>query len=209
MLEVRSLSARRGGQIIFWDLSFALAAGAALLVKGPNGSGKSSLLRALAGLLDTASGEILWQGKNIATDWSAHRARIAVIGHLDALKSELSVAETLRYWRALCGVTGRGRDTPSSEKSAAYLGPLRLEHLADTKVRYLSAGQKRRLALSRLLLTDAPLWFLDEPAAALDGEGQMALATMIKGHRAKGGAAVVVTHHADIEDAQILRMGMV
>jgi heme exporter protein A len=196
MLQAQTLTCRRGGQSVFRDITFTLPPGSVLQVTGANGSGKSSLLRVLAGLLDIVKGDILWQQENIADDPVAHRQRLHYIGHLDALKNELTAAEMLRYWQALRGASA----TSASD-------PFEISAFADKPVRHLSAGQKRRLTLSRLAPDDAPLWLLDEPATALDAKSQQQLAALIAQHRAKGGIAVIATHHdLGLPDAQSLEM---
>jgi heme exporter protein A len=184
MLHAQTLFCRRGGHVVFRDITFTLEPGALLQVTGANGSGKSSLLRILAGFVRATAGSLMWQNENIDADVSAHHGRVHYIGHLDALKLELSVAEMLDYWCAL-----RAISAPASSD------PFALAPHADELVRYLSAGLRRRLTLTRLVLDDAPLWLLDEPATALDANSQELLATLITGHRAKGGIAVIATHH--------------
>jgi heme exporter protein A len=182
LFQVENLACRRGPRPVFRNLEFALDHGEALFVAGPNGSGKSSLLRILAGLLPAAQGSVLWAGGSM--DWGEHKKRLHYIGHQDAVKPELTVAENLDYWRALRAA--RMQELP------AELG---LDALRERPVRILSAGQKRRLALARLLLIDVPLWLLDEPATSLDRDGQEMLAGLIAQHRAKGGIAVIASHH--------------
>jgi heme exporter protein A len=198
MLKVQSLSCQRGRHLVFRDISFSLEAGALMLVTGANGSGKSSLLRVLAGLLPAADGAVLWQEEPVATDAEAHRERLHYIGHLDAVKPELTAGETVDYWRAL---------RPSPTRTDSVLDTFRLGALSEKPVRYLSAGQKRRLALTRLMLDDAPLWLLDEPTTVLDQDGQKILSDLITAHRMKGGIAITAMHHAlDLPDAHILAM---
>jgi len=172
-----------------------------LLVTGRNGSGKSSLLRMLAGLLPVFEGAIFWRGAPIK-DWDAQRARVNYIGHTDALKSALSVGETLGYWSIL-----QGRKEKNTKKTLELFG---LADLRDRSVRALSAGQKRRLALTRLGLSEAPLWLFDEPSTGLDDEGQTQLATLIESHRKAGGFAVIATHHkADFKNARHLALDQI
>jgi heme exporter protein A len=183
--------------MIFRDLSFALRAGDVLLVTGMNGSGKSSLLRILAGLLPPENGSILWHEKNIGDDADLYRQNLHYIGHLDSIKPELTVAETLNYWRALRGINQTGLSAD----------PFGIEALRDRPVRYLSAGQKRRLALSRLVMHDAPLWLLDEPTTTLDHDGQQILLNCIEHHRANGGIAIIATHQ-EVPIPNVLRHDM-
>jgi heme exporter protein A len=198
MLKAESLACRRGRHLVIRNVGFTLGAGSLLLVTGRNGSGKSSLLRVLAGLLPLFAGEMFWNGKQIE-DFAVHRARVHYLGHRDALKPELTVAETIDYWHALF------RARPVSDTT--FLEPFGLAGSQATPVRYLSAGQKRRLALARLAMIEAPMWLLDEPSTALDGKGQGLLEQLVAKHRAGGGAAVIATHHdADFGDAQHLAL---
>ncbi len=176
MLTAESLAAFRGERLVFRDLDFAVDAGAALVLAGPNGSGKSTLLRLLAGLVPPAAGRLLWQGEDALADLSGHAARVAYVGHQDAVKPGLTVAENL----------GRG--------AAAALASVGLENLAELPARMLSAGQKRRLALARLAAREAPLWLLDEPTLGLDTASVARFGAMLASHRAKGGVVVAATH---------------
>jgi heme exporter protein A len=195
----RSLLCRRGGRDVFAGLSFELPPGGALLLTGPNGSGKSSLLRLMAGLLKPAGGQLLWEDRPIAEAPEAHAARLHYLGHLDAVKPVLSVAENLRFWAAL-------RDRGGAEIGAA-LEAFALGELAAVPGRLLSAGQRRRLALARLLAAPAELWLLDEPSVGLDHASVGRLAAAIARHRAGGGRVVVATHTAlDLADPQRLSL---
>jgi len=185
---VKDFAAHRGGSIMFDGLDFTLASGDALLVTGVNGSGKSSLLRALAGLLP-AGGTAFWQCERIGLRSLEHRTHLAYIGHLDALKPELTVAAQITYWQAL-------DPNLTAKPSTTALEFFDLNALRDCPVRLLSAGQKRRLSLCRLLLTAAPLWLLDEPATALDATGQQRLEDLIAAHRKSGGMVILATHQA-------------
>jgi heme exporter protein A len=200
MLAARALACRRGGRLVLAGLALELPVGGALLLRGPNGSGKSTLLRCLAGLIRPAAGAVLWQEAPIAADPEAHRARLHYLGHLDAIKAALGVWENLRFWQTLRGVGGPA-------EAAAGLDAFGLEPLAERPARALSAGQRRRLALARLLASPAPLWLLDEPNAALDDDAQAALARALAAHRAEGGLAVVAAHGAfDLPEAATLRL---
>src|SRR5262249_2898471 len=150
---------RRGGRLVFAGLAFSLGSGDAVVLRGPNGSGKTTLLRLMAGLCRRSGGEMAWNGAEI-DDLEAHGANLRFIGHLDAVKPALTVAENLAFWRDLWGAP-KGDVRPA----AAKLG---LGALADFPARLLSAGQRHRLALARLLVAPAPLWLLDEPGNALD-----------------------------------------
>ncbi len=187
MLQVNALACRRGGREIFREVSFALGAGDVLLVTGENGSGKSSLLRVLAGLIPSTAPALSWRGQSIEVEPSLYRRSLHYVGHQDAAKSEFTVAEMLDYWRSLY----------SLDRLEPPLGqdPFSIARLLDRPVRALSAGQKRRLALSRLTFNDAPLWLLDEPQTALDRDGQRILGDLITQHRTNGGMAIIATHH--------------
>ena len=182
--EGTSLQCRRGGRVVFEGLDFALDAGGLLLLTGRNAAGKSSLLRLMAGLLAPAAGSLSWDGRPVAEDAEAHRARLRYVGHLDALKPALTAAENLSFWADLWG----GGDP------LAALDAFGLRALADQPARFLSAGQKRRANLARLALAPADLWLLDEPATALDAETTERLRQLIARHRDAGGMAVISTH---------------
>ena len=193
------LACRRGERLVFGGLSLRLAAGAALIVTGANGSGKSSLLRLLATLLRPEAGRLLWGGTAIAADPATYRASIHYLGHLDATKPALTARETLEFW------AGMRAGRAAVDEALAALG---LSRVADWPCRWLSAGQRRRLALARLVAAPAPVWLLDEPAAALDSDGEGRLATLIAAHRAAGGRVVVATHQPiAIEAAETLAIG--
>jgi len=179
-----ALACRRGERLVFARLSFAVPSGGALVLTGPNGSGKSSLLRLMAGLTPAEAGTLAWDGTPLAEDWAAHRARMQFVGHQDAVKPMLTVAETLAFWAGMRG---------SGDASAA-LSRFRLGTLAEWPCRLLSAGQRRRLALARLLASPTPLWLLDEPTSGLDADALADLLAAIAAHRASGGRVVLSTH---------------
>jgi heme exporter protein A len=181
-----ALACRRGEALIFEAVDFALEAGDALWLSGPNGSGKSSLLRLMAGLLQPVEGRIAWNGAPIDADREAHRMRLRYLGHLDAVKTHLTVSENLSFWAEYWGVAARA--------VAPALDRLGIAHLAAAPARQLSAGQRRRAALARLALGGAPLWLLDEPSAALDTDGIDRLAQLIAEARASGGIVVFSSH---------------
>lgn len=184
-LAARGLACIRADRLVFRDLDFDLGAGAALRLTGPNGSGKSSLLRLLAGLGRPAAGAIEWDGGRIDADAEAHRARTVHVGHADAIKPWMTACEHVAFWAALAGVRA---DAP------AALDRLGIARLADVPGRFLSSGQRRRLALARAAAIPADLLLLDEPTVGLDGDGVAAVEALIGDHCAAGGLAVIATH---------------
>lgn len=189
MFSGHDLTCIRGERLVFTGLSFAVDAGTVLFLTGPNGSGKSSLLRLMAGLLQWAEGDISWDGRSVDGDREAHRARLRFLGHDDAVKPALCVADDLTFWAGWHGATG-------SDSALAAAGRFGLDGLWLTPCRFLSAGQRRRLALARLTTAPAPLWLLDEPAVGLDQPSVTALEAALADHCADGGRAVVATHQA-------------
>lgn len=185
------LTCLRGGRLVFVGLDFALEPGGALLLLGPNGSGKSSLLRLMAGLLRPFRGDMRWRGASLRDEPDALRGHTHYVGHADAVKPVLTAAENLAFWAAL-----DGRPDPVGAARGA-LAALGVGHIADTPGRFLSAGQKRRLTLARVLAAPAPLWLLDEPTVALDRAGVKLLEDVIDEHR-RGGGMVALSTHADI-----------
>ena len=177
----------RGSRLVFQGLDFALHPGDALVLTGPNGSGKSSLLRLMAGLASPAGGGILWNAVDIAKDQQAHAGRLHYIGHATGAKAALTVAEDLAFWAQF-----RGHDDAATRRRA--LERFGLASRAEFPVRFLSSGQKRRLALARLVAASAPLWLLDEPTVGLDTEGLAALEGAIAAHRREAGIVVVASH---------------
>ena len=191
------LACRRGERLVFVGLDCRLAPGGALLLTGRNGSGKSSLLRLLATLLAAAAGRVSWGGQPVERDLASYRARLLYVGHLDATKPALTPREMLGFWAAL-----RGEADPPIDTALDHFG---LGPVADWPCRWLSAGQRRRLALARLIAAPAPIWLLDEPTAALDGDGEARLAAAVAAHRATGGRVAIATHQPlAITDAAIL-----
>jgi heme exporter protein A len=189
-----NLTLERGGRRLISGLSFGLAPGQALIVVGPNGAGKSSLLRGLAGLLPFASGRVRFEGGNASLEESLH-----YLGHADSLKAALTAAENLAFWGALYGAAA-----PRVEAALARLG---LPHVADFPVRALSAGQKRRAALARLLVAPRPLWLIDEPTTALDASAQGLFAGVMREHLSGGGMIVAATHAPlGLEGAATIRL---
>lgn len=195
------LACRRGGRLVFAGLNFAVAPGEALVLRGPNGSGKTTLLRLMAGLTPAAAGTLAWN--NIAVDdRDEHAAKLRFITHLDAIKPALTVTENLAFWMSLW----RGKVEDSG--IVAAMEALNLQHLSAFPARLLSAGQRHRLALARLMVASAPLWLLDEPGNALDDASLSALTKMIAAHRAKGGMVVIASHgSAFVENGTTLDVG--
>lgn len=173
LLSVQDLTLARGGVPVLTGLGFTLEAGQALILRGPNGAGKTTLLRCIAGLQSPISGAILGAEETIA-----------YAGHADGIKAMLSVRENLQFWAQ---VFGKG-------DIAAALDSYALHPLADRLAGTLSAGQKRRLGLSRLLVTGCPIWVLDEPTVSLDVDAVAMFAAAVKSHLATGGAALIATH---------------
>ena len=182
-LYVERLAIDRGSRRIVSELSFFLAAGECLLLTGYNGAGKTTLLKAIAGLLPTASGSIRLDAGDgdLPLTERAH-----YVGHANGLRSSLTVEENATFWARYLG-TGQHNVTAALEQFG-------IASLASVPTAYLSAGQKRRLGLTRLLLAQRPLWLLDEPTTSLDVRSAAALASLIDAHVAAGGLAIIATH---------------
>lgn len=182
-LTAHALTCQRGGRIVFAGLSFVLEAGEAVQVTGPNGAGKSSLLRLIAGLVRIEEGSLVLEGGDPEANVGEH---CHYCGHQDAFKGSLTVAENLAFWTRYLGGGGQGPE--------AAMERLGIAHLAALPAGYLSAGQRRRLALARLLTVTRPIWLLDEPTAALDLASQKVLAGIMSDHVAAGGLILAATH---------------
>lgn len=196
-LSATNLACRRGGREVFTALSFALASGEILAITGRNGAGKSSLLRMLAGLLRLEAGNLALDGGDpeLTITEQAH-----YLGHQDALKPALSVGENLRFWSRFFG----GKDAAS----VPALEAVGLDGLADLPAAYLSAGQRRRLSIARLLAVKRPIWLLDEPMSTLDAPAQEQLGGFMRTHLAEGGLILAATHGPlGIGGTQELRLG--
>lgn len=194
-LSGEGLAAARGGRTVFEGVAFSVGSGELLELVGPNGAGKSTLLRVIAGLLAPAAGTL---GLDPAPA-AGLPASVHYFGHLDGLKAALTVAENLAYGRTLYGGTG---------DIEAALEAVALAHLVDIPAGRLSAGQKRRVALARLLVAERPVWLLDEPATALDAAAEAMLGGLIAAHLAAGGLAVAATHRPlPVPPAATLRLG--
>jgi len=188
MLQAHDLACRRGDRRLFSALAFSLEPGQLLRVAGANGSGKTSLLRLLAGLGLPTAGEVRWQSRPVQRQREAYARALFYLGHLGGLKEDLSPLENLRADVALAG--GAADDEALNQA----LGLWGLARQARLPVRVLSAGQRRRAALARLALVDAPLWILDEPFNALDSDAVAQLGRQIEQHIAAGGLAVITSH---------------
>ena len=182
-LAASDLACWRGGREVFAGVSFAVASGELLTISGRNGAGKSSLLRVVAGLVRVARGSVTVEGGDpeLTIGEQAH-----YLGHLDALKPSLSVAENLRFWSRFLGA--------GPVSLAAPLAAVGLEALADLPAAYLSAGQKRRLSIARLLAVKRPIWLLDEPTSTLDAAAQQSLTGLMRAHLASGGLILAASH---------------
>jgi len=199
-LVVEGLSAKRGEDLIFHDISFVLVAGEALVVTGPNGSGKSTLLRVLAGLLSAESGKVRLDG--VASEIGHPRELCHYLGHRNAMKRELTVEENLSFWKSFMGDSAGGAGIAVEDATEA-LGLGGISHLP---FGYLSAGQQRRMAMAKLLVAYRPVWLLDEPTAALDASADRLFAALVTRHLGAGGIVVAATHQPLGVDARELRM---
>lgn len=195
-LSGRGVRCVRGGREVFSGLDFDASSGEALAVTGPNGSGKTSLLRLIAGLLTAEGGSIGLEGgeAELTLPEQAH-----YLGHRDALKPALSVAENLSFWRDFLG-----SEVSDMAESLAAVG---LDHAAHLPAAFLSAGQRRRLSIARLLAARRPIWLLDEPTNALDTAGQAMFAALMGDHMARGGLIIAATHAPLGVQAKELRIG--
>ncbi len=187
MLETINISAIRGERLLFKNLSFDLSPKELLLVRGRNGSGKTTLLRLLCGLAVPESGEILWAGEPIETVRPEYFASLIYIGHDNGINLELTVGENLEFHQVL-------KSSPSGLSIMDILGYLGIEQYADVPCRFLSAGQKRRVALARLAISKAKLWLLDEPFTALDDEIMAIAVQILARHLTRGGLCIATSH---------------
>jgi len=204
VLAARQLTLWRGSLCLFENLTFQVDVGSVLLVQGPNGSGKTSLLRVLCGLTRPESGTVEWNSESIESDQTTFGAQLAYFGHVTGLKSDLTVIQNLAFAARMLGEDGRGWES--------YLEPLNLLHCANLPVRYLSAGQQRRTALARVLMSGAKLWLMDEPFTNLDQAGREFLEGKLLQHLNGGGLAVVVAHHGldiPVESLATVQLGEV
>ncbi|HEB85966.1 MAG TPA: cytochrome c biogenesis heme-transporting ATPase CcmA [Gammaproteobacteria bacterium] len=187
-LEIRNLSCSREDRTLFSRLSFHLTPGHAIQIEGPNGSGKTTLLRMLCGLRLADEGEIYWNGHDINEERVAFLSNLTYIGHVHGVKGELTPLENLRVSQAIAARS----NTLALDDALEKVGLFGFE---DVPSRTLSAGQRRRVALARLLICPAPLWILDEPFTAIDIQGQKQIENMITEHVLDGGMAILTSHH--------------
>ena len=186
LLSGTSLSLLRGERCLFRELNFALSAGELMLVLGPNGSGKTSLLRSIAGLMELETGYISWQGVPTAKDRQSYSAELLWMGHRVGFKGDLTLIENLRF--------EAGLHSASLAELDRVLDRLGLSNLSDLPLRSLSAGQQRRVALARMLISDGRLWLMDEPFTNLDADGQSLVIELIAEHLASNGLCVIAAH---------------
>jgi heme exporter protein A len=194
LIQVTTLALSRGGRLLFNDLSFYLWRQGILLVKGPNGVGKSSLLQVVAGILRPDAGRVGWYLDD------PEAPKLHYLGHAPGVKSRLTAAENLRFWGEVNGPTGSGVDEALEQVGLGGLGSIEAGHL--------SAGQTRRLALARLLVSRRPVWLLDEPTSSLDAAGHELVGRMMRDHAASGGTVMAATHDhiPDTPAAHILEL---
>ncbi len=201
LLQTSDLTCVKDDRVLFEDLNLSLTAGQMLLVEGKNGSGKTSLLRILTGLNLPESGDVLWQGKPIAEVGPDYYEQVNYIGHHDGIKRDLTCLENLRLVQAM------GKPLPIDLDDA--LDKVNLYRFGDNFVATLSAGQKRRLAMARLVVTEAKLWIMDEPFTSLDKASMAMFQQMFEQHLDDGGVIVMTSHH-DIEmsDSDVVRLNL-
>lgn len=196
-LTVTDLAGERGGEAVFSRVSFQLAAGDALIITGPNGAGKSTLLRVIVGLLPAAGGSIVFNGDG---EFPELKSSLHYLGHQNALKTALTVNENLGFWQKFAG-------EPHLSITEA-LETVGLGEVGSLPYGYLSTGQKRRIAITRLLLNYRPIWLLDEPTAGLDKASEKQFADLMAAHLDDGGIIIAATHQPlGLEGARVLEMG--
>ena len=187
-LIAADLACLRGGRLVFDQMAFDLSDGDALVLTGANGSGKSSLIRILAGLSRPFAGSLTWNGTCVLVDPDPYRRQVAVLGHLDGVKAALTLQENILFWARMAGISA-----PLPLVTRA-LTALNLEALADRPGRFLSAGQRRRAGMARVIAMARPIWLLDEPTIGLDRSSVDIVCQLIADHRRQGGLVVVSTH---------------
>lgn len=194
-LIVDNLSVRRGGISVLHEVSMTCQPGQALILRGPNGVGKTTLLRTLTGFIPYASGTATLNGASLS-DRDAFQSHLAYTGHADAIKAQLTVEENIRFWA----------DLHNNSNATDALSAFDLLSLSDRLAGKCSAGQKRRLGLARMLVSNRNLWLMDEPTVSLDAASRDALSAIIKTHLQGGGMALIATHDTDLVEAETLQM---
>ena len=201
LLQTRDLSCVKDDRVLFEDLNLSLNRGQILLVEGKNGSGKTSLLRILTGLSLPENGEVLWQGQPISEVGPDYYEQVNYVGHHDGIKRDLTCLENLRLVQAM------GKPLPIDLDDA--LDKVNLYRFGDNFVATLSAGQKRRLAMARLVVTEAVLWIMDEPFTSLDKASMAMFQKMFEQHLENGGIIVMTSHHdIDMPDCDVIRLNL-
>ncbi len=198
LLEGRGINCWRGDRHILRDVSFGVRAGEFLKITGPNGVGKTTLLRIVCGLLPAENGTVEWRGKVVRSTNDDFHLEMAYLGHLNSLKADLTSRENLHFLAGL-------RQSLTTADVDAALDRVGILSRGDLPARSLSAGQKRRLALARVLLSDATLWVLDEPVTNLDTAGVSLVEDLVREHVARGGLAMAAAHQRLLDDAPFLR----
>jgi heme exporter protein A len=202
-LSVSNLQCTRGDRLLFSGLNLQLNPKQLLFLEGKNGSGKTTLIRTLCALFVADKGEILWQDQSIKKHLDTYREALFYLGHLNAIKGDLTVLENLRFNHA---ISGQSNDDETLLDALEYIGLFGYE---DFPTRQLSQGQKRRVALARLLINKSPLWILDEPFVALDNAAVQLLQRIISQHIEAGGMAILTTHQAvPLTEGKIQRINL-
>ncbi len=201
LLQTSDLTCVKDDRVLFENLNLSLSEGQILLVEGKNGSGKTSLLRILTGLNLPESGEVLWQGQPISEVGPEYYEQVNYVGHHDGIKRDLTCLENLRLVQAM------GKPMPIDLDDA--LDKVNLYRFGDNFVATLSAGQKRRLALARLVVTEAKLWIMDEPFTSLDKASMAMFQEMFEKHLANGGVIVMTSHHdIEMKNSDVVRLNL-
>lgn len=195
-----SLTCIRGDRVVFTNLNFSIEEGEVLNLQGPNGSGKSTLLRLMAGLISPLEGKLIWNGSEVQIQERDFCIYFHYVGHQDAIKNALTVEENLRFWSDLRSL---GQNEYMIKRA---LDTFSLTDLSSLPARFLSAGQRKRLNLTRLCATTAPLWILDEPANSLDKASSEILFDLIKAHQKEGGILAIATHDIVMPGSKILNI---